>query len=80
MHNGASRANHLRAPASVRNAVFYGGNAGQPLYCSVGTPLTCSVGRSPFCSAGAAPLRNADRQSTKLYWQSTRLAAELLGA
>ncbi|CAI7863613.1 unnamed protein product [Closterium sp. NIES-53] len=24
MHNGASRANHLRAPASVRTAVFYG--------------------------------------------------------
>ncbi|CAI7770854.1 unnamed protein product [Closterium sp. NIES-53] len=24
MHNGASRANRLRAPASVRNAVFYG--------------------------------------------------------
>ncbi|CAI7811895.1 unnamed protein product [Closterium sp. NIES-53] len=24
MHNGASRANRLRAPASVRTAVFYG--------------------------------------------------------
>ncbi|CAI7927202.1 unnamed protein product, partial [Closterium sp. NIES-54] len=61
MHNDASRANRLRASASVRTVVFYGGNAGQLICCSVGTPSTCCVGRSPFCSDGAAPLRNAVR-------------------
>ncbi|CAI5514879.1 unnamed protein product [Closterium sp. Naga37s-1] len=72
MHNDASRANHLRAPASMRTAAIYGCNAGQPQCCSVGTPSTCSVGRSPFCSAGAAPLCNAGRRSTKLCWRSTK--------
>ncbi|CAI7747976.1 unnamed protein product [Closterium sp. NIES-54] len=39
MHNGASRANRLRASASVRTAVFYGSNAGQPLCrSSMATP------------------------------------------
>ncbi|CAI7784722.1 unnamed protein product [Closterium sp. NIES-53] len=78
MHNGASRANRLRAPASVHTVVFYGCNAGQPLCCSVGTPSTCCVGKSPFCSAGAPRLCNAGRRSTMQCWRSTRLAAELL--
>ncbi|CAI7761000.1 unnamed protein product [Closterium sp. NIES-54] len=47
MHNGASRANRLRASASVRTAVFYGAM----LCCSVGTMSTCCVGRSPFCGS-----------------------------
>ncbi|CAI7932470.1 unnamed protein product [Closterium sp. NIES-54] len=80
MHNDASRANRLRAPASVRIAAIYGCNAGQLLCCSTGTPSTCCVGRSPFCSAGAAPLCNAGRRSTMLCWRSTRLAAKLLAA
>ncbi|CAI7780090.1 unnamed protein product [Closterium sp. NIES-53] len=69
MHNDASRANRLRAPASVRTAAIYGCNAGQLLCCSTGTPSTCCVGRSPFCSAGAAPLCNAGRRSTMLCWR-----------
>ncbi|CAI7818633.1 unnamed protein product [Closterium sp. NIES-53] len=80
MHNGASRANRLRAPVSVRTAVFYGGNAGQPLCCSVVTPSTCCVGRSPFCSAGAAPLRNAGRRSTMLCSPPSRPAATTAAA
>ncbi|CAI7796731.1 unnamed protein product [Closterium sp. NIES-53] len=78
MNNGAKQANHLHASASVRTVVFYEGNAGQSLCCSVGTPSTCCVGRSPFCSAGTAPLRNAGRLSTMLCCPSTRLAAQLL--
>ncbi|CAI7934166.1 unnamed protein product [Closterium sp. NIES-54] len=62
MHNGASRANRLRASASVRTADFYGAT----LCYSVGTPSTCCVGRSPFCSAGAAPLRNAARPTAAI--------------
>ncbi|CAI7922475.1 unnamed protein product [Closterium sp. NIES-53] len=45
MHNDASRANRLRAPASVRTTVLYGCNVGQPLCCIVGTSSTCCVGR-----------------------------------
>ncbi|CAI7761006.1 unnamed protein product [Closterium sp. NIES-54] len=74
MHNGASRANRLRASASVRTAVFYGAM----LCCSVGAMSTCCVGRLPFCSAGAAPLRNAGMRSTMLCCRSTRLTVELL--
>ncbi|CAI7789614.1 unnamed protein product [Closterium sp. NIES-54] len=66
MHNGASRANRLRASASARTAVFYGGNTGQSLCRSVGTPSTCCVGKSPFCSTGVAPLHNDGRRSTML--------------
>ncbi|CAI7802223.1 unnamed protein product [Closterium sp. NIES-54] len=80
MHNGASRANRLRAPAYMRTAVLYGCNAGQPLSCSVGTPSTCCVGRPHFYSAGVAPLGKAGRRMTMLCWRSTTLAAELLGA
>ncbi|CAI7898631.1 unnamed protein product [Closterium sp. NIES-53] len=80
MHNGASRANRLRASASARTAVFYGGNTGQSLCRSVGTPSTCCVGKSPFCSTGAAPLHNDGRRSTMLCCRSTRLAAKLLAA
>ncbi|CAI7876115.1 unnamed protein product [Closterium sp. NIES-54] len=76
MHNDPSRANRLRAPASVCTAAIYGRNPGHPLCCSVGTPSTCCVGTSPFCSAGAAPIRNTGRRSTMLIWWSTRLAAE----
>ncbi|CAI7799877.1 unnamed protein product, partial [Closterium sp. NIES-54] len=73
MHNGASRANRLRASASVRTAVFY-----KATLCCIGTLSTCCVGGSPFCSAGAAPLRNAGRRTTMLCCRSTRLTAELL--
>ncbi|CAI7901617.1 unnamed protein product [Closterium sp. NIES-53] len=78
MHNGASRANRLRALAYMRTVVHYGCNAGQPLCRSVGTPSTRCVGRPRFCSAGAAPLGNAGRWSTMLCGWSTTLAAELL--
>ncbi|CAI7786710.1 unnamed protein product [Closterium sp. NIES-54] len=78
MRDDACRSIRLRAPASVRTAVFYGCNAGQPPCCTVGTPSTCSVGRPHFCSAGAAPLRNAGRRPTMLRWRSTSCPARLL--
>ncbi|CAI7888570.1 unnamed protein product [Closterium sp. NIES-53] len=73
MHNDPSRANRLRAPASVHTGAIYGCNAGQPLCCSVGTPSTCCVGASPLSNSGAAPVRNAGRRLTMQCWRPSPL-------
>ncbi|CAI7813593.1 unnamed protein product [Closterium sp. NIES-53] len=80
MHNGASRANRLRASVSVRTTVFYRATLDSRSDAALAHRRPAVLARSPFCSAGTSPLCNAGRRSTMLCCRSTRLSAELLAA